>query len=186
MKWQKISSAFLFVLFIIFFIWLGSAQPEDSQESALPLEGFQAPPLSLYKNGSMYDPITEDEKRPLVINFWASWCPPCHEEMEDLIASSHLFEEEEVKFVGVNMLTQDTMEDAKSFIEEYKVPYINLFDEEGTVSREYQVRSIPTTFIIDAEGYIRWRKTGALTKNELIQAIHIVREEGGRSDDEEA
>ncbi|WP_054637211.1 hypothetical protein [Thalassobacillus sp. C254] len=70
MKWQKLSSAFLFVLFIIFFIWLGSAQPEDSQESALPLEGFQAPPLSLYKNGSMYDPITEDEKRPLVINFW--------------------------------------------------------------------------------------------------------------------
>lgn len=96
----------------------------------------------------------------VVLNFWASWCPPCIAEMPDF-ESVHQAVGGQVAFVGVN--TQDRREDAADMVEQTGVTYDLLRDPEGRLFEKFGVFGMPTTFFINAAGEIVERHTGALT-----------------------
>ena len=118
--------------------------------------------------------------RPLVVNFWASWCVPCRKEMPALQATAERLEGR-VGFVGVNH--QDGRTAATEFEEEVGVTYPSAYDPNGGVARDFGVVGLPTTVLVDASGRIVARTLGEVTEDELdeliAEAFGIV---GGESD----
>lgn len=110
---------------------------------------------------------------PLVVNFWASWCPPCVAEMPDL-ERVHAELGEEVRFIGIN--TQDSLEQAQTLITQTGVTYDLGLDPDGALFGDFEVVAMPSTFFVAADGAIVHRHAGLLTEQQLRDLIdeHLV------------
>jgi peroxiredoxin len=97
--------------------------------------------------------------KPLVINFWSSWCGPCREEMPFLQKSWSEYKDKGVTFLGIDVLDEENS--AKAFINVYGISYPNLKDPSGEIANAYGVIALPVTFFIDKEGKIIRRNYGA-------------------------
>jgi cytochrome c biogenesis protein CcmG, thiol:disulfide interchange protein DsbE len=103
-----------------------------------------------------------------VLNFWATWCPPCREEMPQLQKFAGALPSG-VVFYAVNL--QEPAAKASAFLEQNNYSMPVLLDSGGTVASTFKVNAIPTTVIIDKTGKIRFRKAGGVTQNELEGVI---------------
>ena len=92
------------------------------------------------------------------MNFWASWCVPCRAEALALEDAWQKYKEQGVVFLGINI--QDREEDARRFLEEFGVTYINGRDSAAKIAVDYGVWGIPETFFIDAHGRITYKHVG--------------------------
>lgn len=115
-----------------------------------------------------------DEKRgkPVVVNFWASWCEPCRSEAALLRDAYKRFKKKGVVFVGVAV--NDFPEESKIFIKEYGWTFPVGPDSTSEIMRAYRVFGIPKTFIIDASGRISYIYTGAIPEEVLVEEIRKV------------
>lgn len=102
--------------------------------------------------------------QPLVVNFWATWCAPCVEEMPDL-QRVHEQVGDEVTFLGVNV--RDAPSNAEPFVEELGITYDLAVDSEGDYYREVGSMGMPTTVLVDSDGRIVARRVGTVTAAEL-------------------
>jgi len=138
-------------------IWV-SASPAESMTGGqvpAPQVGFLAPGFNLPALGG--GTISTDGLlgQPLVINFWASWCPPCRSEMPALQRVYDEYQDQGLVLLGINATNQDSISAATEFAEEYGLTFPNVFDTGGRATNDYQVRSLPTTFFVDREGIIQ-------------------------------
>ena len=108
----------------------------------------------------------------MVVNFWATWCPPCRKEIPDFSRVSRRFENRGVQFVGVSI---DTPENVAPFQKEYGVPYPLLIGSTGSLHFAGEIGNaamgLPFTVILDAEGHIRHVKLGILKESELEEKL---------------
>lgn len=109
---------------------------------------------------------------PVVVNVWASWCPPCRDEAPLLAAAARRFEGE-VTFVGVDF--EDSEAGALRFIETFDIPFTSLYDPDGEMARQLGLRGIPVTVVFDASGDEVLHKVGSITEPELLAAIDEAR-----------
>jgi cytochrome c biogenesis protein CcmG, thiol:disulfide interchange protein DsbE len=132
-------------------VWLAAAQPWASDASAGGGTGTSSG-VTLDVAGQTLDGGSFDSGshagRPVVVNFFASWCPPCNQEAPDLAAFAKAHPE--VTFVGVDV--SDKMADAKSFVAKYGLPYPVVYDAQGEIAQRYGVDGIPTTMFFDKTG----------------------------------
>lgn len=149
-----------------------SAEEQTTSSSpAIPRVGFDAPDfklMSLEKETFTVQQWKGD--KPIVINFWASWCGPCRIETPDLIDLHKQFGDE-VVFYGVNLTLGDNMDDVEAFVQEYNVTYPILLDITGDVSKEYFIQAVPTTYLIDRNGVVADRIIGIISHQELERRI---------------
>lgn len=103
--------------------------------------------------------------RPVLLIFWASWCPYCQRELPELLAAlaptvslHNSSKDEGVTIVGI--LYKDKKEAASAFIAEEGMSFINVDDSEGTVAKAYSVKSIPLVLVVDKQGYVRYTRQG--------------------------
>lgn len=109
--------------------------------------------------------------KPVLMNFWASWCVPCREETPDLVKAYNTHHAEGLIVLGVNMTNIDTISDAKSFVAEFQMPYQVLLDNDGKVAGLYHVNGIPTSFFINRQGTITHIQIGKLTAEQIEQYL---------------
>lgn len=109
----------------------------------------------------------------ILINFWASWCTTCDQEaalLEQAWQNYHSDGTDQVVFLGVAYM--DTEKASRAYLAGHGVTFPNGPDLRGEISKIYQVKSVPETFILDAEGVLRYRKIGAFfTLGEILSAI---------------
>lgn len=103
--------------------------------------------------------------RPVVVNFWATWCPPCREEAPVFERVWRDYQGRGVEFIGLDIW--DTEVEAKKFLERFSLTYPNAPDPRGKVAVEYGVSGIPETFFVDRQGRIVRRWNGPLTDDKL-------------------
>jgi cytochrome c biogenesis protein CcmG, thiol:disulfide interchange protein DsbE len=112
-----------------------------------PAPEFSAPVLGRPSTASLSD----YRGRPLLLNFWASWCVPCEEEAGAL-ARAHRLYGKEVAFLGVDV--RDARDDALAFVERHDVPYPSVRDETRSIYDAYGLTGQPETFFIDQNGVV--------------------------------
>ena len=139
----------------------GSDSAEPAAGPAVPDRVFET-----FDGGELS--LSELSGEPLVVNFWASWCPPCVAEMPDF-ERVHLDRADDVRFVGLN--TQDTREQAEALALQTGVTYDLGLDPEGALARDFEVISMPSTYFVDADGAIVHRHAGLLTEQQLRDLI---------------
>jgi thiol-disulfide isomerase/thioredoxin len=108
---------------------------------------------------------------PAVVNFFASWCPPCNEEMPAVVDAAAA--NPDVAFVGV--ATNDKQADTQAFVDKYQVPYPVVMDESGTLGGDWGVQYIPTTFFIDADGVQQASIVGAASAEQLEENLQKIK-----------
>ena len=96
--------------------------------------------------------LSESSGKLVLLNFWATWCPPCREEMPSMQTLYDEIGTDEFEIIAVNVL--ETRETAAQFVDEMGFTYPVLLDRNGRVMLRYGVRAYPTTYLIDAEGYV--------------------------------
>lgn len=124
-----------------------------------------APPIniSLYGGGGISP--ERYAGKPVVVNFWASWCGPCRQEAPLFERLWREYGERGVVFIGVNI--QDAHADARAYLSEFGITYPNGYDEGGRISVDYGVIGIPVTFFINREGVVERRWVGAVREAKL-------------------
>lgn len=101
---------------------------------------------------------------PAVINFWATWCAPCREEIPVLQAAYAVYAAEGVQFLAV---TDELPTTVRPFVEQMNMTLPVWYDPGGRAGARYAIQSIPTTFFLDADGRLAARHVGALTRHQL-------------------
>ena len=160
------------IFFAVGYYWYTHVEGEGSRLSpTLGTGGKVGQLLATFTLDSLtgYKVTVEKSGKIIVINFWATWCPPCQEEMPDLEIFAQR-NKQKVDFYAVNL--HESEEKVKKFMNtnQYTMPV--LLDKEGEIGKRFQVTAIPTTVIINKHGMIKYRKSGAMTLNELEGIIN--------------
>jgi thiol-disulfide isomerase/thioredoxin len=113
--------------------------------------------------------------KPVVLNFWASWCPPCKREMPHFNEVYSEFKNE-VEFMMVDLVDgkRETVEKGKKHIQDQGYNFPVYFDTNQGAAAAYNISSIPTTVLIDAQGNIADVYQGYMEKDELISGIRLI------------
>jgi cytochrome c biogenesis protein CcmG/thiol:disulfide interchange protein DsbE len=144
------------------------AEVTSGEAPAVPAAGEAVPDIEVRAFDGDRVSLVDYAGTPMVVNFWASWCPPCIAEMPDLEAV-HDQAAGRVTFVGVN--TQDTPDRAGELVDETGVTYDLVRDPDARLFEAFGVFGMPSTFYVDADGIIVGRHTGLLTRDALVDDL---------------
>jgi len=160
----------------------GNKETENNTEGATPDQEEETDPdLELAPDFTVYDAdgnevhLSDFIGKPVVLNFWASWCGPCKSEMPDF---DEKYKElgEDIHFLMVNLTdgSRETVKAASAFIDGKGYTFPVLFDKDSDAATTYGIYSIPTTIFIDAKGYAIAQATGAIDADTLQRGIDMI------------
>lgn len=149
------------------------ATPAPSNTSALEtgLDRGQIPPDFKLKtlNGKTVS-LSALKGRVVVVNFWATWCVPCAKEMPDFEQLTQKYTPDQFTIVAVNYMQEPDV--ISEFMKEYKLTFDIALDPDGKINRQYQVLGYPTSLILNRDGVIVGKQTGAFDPVQLVAAIN--------------
>ena len=155
----------------------GSETPSQGSEASEP-ELIKAPDFTVTDKDGKEVKLSDFQGKPVVINFWATWCGYCKEEMPDF---EEIYKEmgEDLAFMMVNATdgNRETVEKASKYIEKEGYSFPVYYDTQGEAAYFYGVSSLPTTYFIDSEGYAVTYARGALDKDTILKGIGFITEE---------
>lgn len=155
-------------------VWIVFTIPAGDQVTGgkipAPRAGFLAPDFTLLD--AQGQPVTLSDLRgqPVLVNVWASWCGPCKAEIPVMQKVFEAYAPQGFTILAVNTTFQDDRRGALEFAESRGVTFPILFDEDGSVSQQYRVQAMPTSFFVDREGVISQTVFGGPMSEALLRA----------------
>jgi cytochrome c biogenesis protein CcmG/thiol:disulfide interchange protein DsbE len=153
-------------------IWLSAPSPAAITQGQIPAprEGFQAPNMALPSSSGQVVQLSSLRGRVVIVNFWASWCPPCKAEMPALERVYRDYADRGLVVWGVNATDQDNPASASDFVRQEGLTFTILYDQAGEASRLYQLQALPSTYFIDPRGIIRTVVIGGPMSEALLRS----------------
>jgi cytochrome c biogenesis protein CcmG/thiol:disulfide interchange protein DsbE len=142
---------------------LGAGCARPAEESSF---GFPLPSFALKDIGGTTIASDSLKGEVVVINFWATWCPPCREEIPDFVAFYNENRSKGLEIVGFSV-DEMTPSEIKPFVEKFKMTYPVVLAERKIIRDFDPGNAIPTTFIVDKRGRIRYKQVGMMDKRTL-------------------
>jgi peroxiredoxin len=160
-----------------------SASPQDSPVADLPTgtqPGQLSPDFTLKNEAGQPLSLSSLRGQPVVVAFWASWCPHCQEEMPLLQEMHEQYAGQGLQVVGISVpgLSGETQEKAVAWVKANDITFPIVFDEDGRTYTEYQVQGVPNLFFIDRDGVVVANYPGAMAADRLENQIKQLLEEG--------
>lgn len=152
-------------------IFLGGNQPLTAQrERQIPQSGQKFPDFSLESLDGEKIAFSELVGKPIVVNFWATWCDPCKEEMP--LFEAIYRENSGIVVLGVNY--NEPANIIRRFVEERGITFPVLLDADGKIAERFQVFGFPTTYFIDRDGILRGTHVGQLDEQILLSYLEKI------------
>jgi len=177
MKFKKnLLAAMLLIPTVVLADW---QQPELSHDltkvnKVIPAADFELPNMDEEKKK-----LSDYKGKVVLLNFWATWCPPCVREMPSMERLHQQFDADNFKVIAINQMEDSDQVFAFTGQLEIDPTFEILFDSSSEVSQDYAVRGLPTTYLIDKKGKIRYRAIGGREFNhpEVVKVINSLIEE---------
>ena len=158
----------------IWVLCLGTAGHPATAQDLPPKIDNPAPALALAQlDGGTLD-LVALRGRPVVVNFWATWCRPCRDEMPLLAARWRAHQSVGLEVLAVNSTDQERGKDVRRFVERLALPFPILLDKRGQMRERYALTTLPTTVFVDSAGVVRAVHSGALSPEQLDQALALI------------
>jgi thiol-disulfide isomerase/thioredoxin len=156
-------------------IWVSSAPPGSTTQGDIPApqKGFLAPDFELETLDHTVYKLSDLRGKPVLINFWASWCPPCRSEMPAIQNVYDEYRDQGFEVLAINSTHQDNLGDAITFAQIRQLTFPILLDRDGAVGNLYEIRSLPTSYFIDKKGIIQ----DVVIGGPMAEALLIIRAE---------
>ncbi len=149
----------------LFFVFSWGLQTRESTQ----LQGIGAPDFEFTTFGGDRYALSDLRGRPVVINFWASWCIECYKEAALLEQAYQDFKDDDVVFLGIAYL--DTDKDATAYIAKYGITYPSGHDIASKIAKLYRITGVPETFFITKQGQIKHVQIGPIEGPQLYSLI---------------
>jgi peroxiredoxin len=168
-KYAAVGIITAIIIAAILIIGIPKSQVAKSGDKNIGISiGKTAPDFELQSLEGESVKLSDFSGKNVVLNFWASWCPPCREEMPEFQVI-YAENQEKLVFIGVNL--QESRENAESFVEKLGITFPILLDPDAQVKEMYNVFTQPVTYFIDSNGKIVDKKFGPLTSEEINEKI---------------
>lgn len=133
-------------------------------------DGDKAPNFSLKSVKGKTVKLSDFKGKIVIVDFWATWCPPCRKGIPDLVSIQKKFKKD-VVVIGISLDAEKTIKDVPEFVKNYKINYPILYGDEKVVVDYGGIQSIPTTFVIDRKGNVVDSHVGLVEKDTYINKI---------------
>ena len=165
-------------IIVLFLIGLGILYYESKQyqRGATAVIGQPAPPISL-TNLQNYDVELSDYKgKVVIVNFWATWCPPCLEEIPSLVTLNNKFKKDDFVLLAVSIDNKIGVSDMTNFAIAHKMDFLILLDPTGNTAKRYGTFKIPESYIISKNGIVVKKYVGAINWNDP-EVVDLIKSE---------
>lgn len=171
MNWRVLAIGALIVIPLLVVLAMGFGR--DPRALPSTMEGKPAPPFVLETmDGDQEVALVDFRGKPVVVNFYASWCVPCAQEHPWLVRASKVYQPRGVVFLGV--IYNDEVAKAKGFLRRYGEAYPSLVDPGARMAIDYGVAGVPETFVIDGQGNIVRKFTGPVVPDEFEATLEAL------------
>ncbi|WAA10792.1 redoxin domain-containing protein [Fervidibacillus albus] len=149
----------------------GSAEAEHNFTEKAAV-GYVAPDFELPTLDGQFVRLSDYRGKKVIVNFWASWCPPCQSEMPHIQAFYEQQDKGEIEILAVNLTNKDDgIHEVQSFVSDYGLTFPIPLDEDGNVGKIYPSVSIPTSYFIDSNGIIRGKIVGPMDQETMEKMV---------------
>jgi len=134
--------------------------------------GSAAPDFTLKTLAGNTASLSSFQGRPVLLNFWATWCAPCRAEMAEIASAYRAHGDERLQVLAIDLTDQERkLKDVRAFVDELHMPFPVLLDEKGKVRKRFALRGVPTSVFIDARGVVRLVNPGPITTENIQRGL---------------
>lgn len=150
----------------------GTSDPSEEQAETGIEQGDQAPDFTLQSLQGEQMKLSDLRGKNVMINFWATWCPPCRVEMPHMQEYYETHKENDFAILAVNLTSTEKSEnDIEPFVNEMGLTFPVVLDTDNKVTDTYEVTGYPTSYFVDKQGVIRHKVVGAMNQDMIAKLI---------------
>lgn len=170
-RYKRVTSGFVLLFFALWVVYLLISPPSaaGTTRGTLELVGKPAPNFELKGIDGQTYKLADLKGKPVMLNFFATWCPPCRNEMPAIQEAYKQYADQGFVVIAVNLNESEMV--VKNFKDKLGLTFPIVIDTDDRVTKAYDIVPLPTSFFVNKDGVIQFKHTGELTKDQLTNYI---------------